>query len=55
MIDANFRLKRKSKNINDDPELAPGWAYMVEETRYQTHLENYVHEKEVSNSELFSY
>jgi hypothetical protein len=34
-VDANFKLKRKNRGIND-PELAPGWASFVEEGAYQT-------------------
>jgi hypothetical protein len=38
-IDANFRLKRRivSKDVVD-PGLSRGWAYFVDDTRYQEHL-----------------
>ena len=36
--DANFRLKRKEKGTREDPELAPGWAYFVEDSAYQEEL-----------------
>jgi hypothetical protein len=36
-MDANFKLKGKDRDIND-PELAPGWAFFVEETRFQEHI-----------------
>ncbi|KAI0047219.1 hypothetical protein FA95DRAFT_1465725, partial [Auriscalpium vulgare] len=39
-VDANFRLKLKDRNLRD-LELAPGWAYYVEETAYQHHLKNH--------------
>jgi hypothetical protein len=37
-MDANFRVrlrKNKTKRSDDDPELEPGWACMVEEEVYQ--------------------
>jgi hypothetical protein len=46
-VDANFKLKRKNRGI-DDPELAPGWASFVEEGAYQNHIRNYVDQPEVS-------
>ena len=48
MIDANFRLKRKLKKNTDDPDLADGAAYFVEDTRYKRHLKTHVNETEVS-------
>lgn len=45
-MDANFKLKGKDRGIND-PELAPGWASFVEESRFQEHLKNYVGQSEV--------
>ena len=46
-IDANFRLKLKSRNIRD-PELAPGSLYFVDVVKFQEHLKNHVDEGEVS-------
>ena len=48
MIDANFRLKRKAKDITDDPDLANGEAYFVEDKRYKDHLKRYLNENEVN-------
>lgn len=45
-VDANFKLKRKDRGIND-PELAPGWGSFVEERGYQDHIKNYVEQPEV--------
>ena len=45
-VDANFKLKRKNRGI-DNPELAPGWASFVEETRYQVYIKDYVDQPEV--------
>jgi hypothetical protein len=45
-VDANFKLKRKNRGI-EDLELAPGWASFVEEGRYQDHLKKYVDQPEV--------
>jgi hypothetical protein len=45
-MDANFKLKGKDRGIND-PELAPGWASFVEETRFQEYIKNHVEQPEV--------
>lgn len=45
-VDVNFRSGLKDKGIHD-PELAPGWAYFVEESRYQAHLKNHLDQEEV--------
>ena len=45
-MDVNFKLKGKDCGIND-PELAPGWASFVEETRLQKHIKDYVEQPEV--------
>lgn len=37
MVDANFKLKSKDRNA-DDIELAPGWAYYVEDSRVKAHV-----------------
>ena len=46
-IDANFRLKLKTRGIKD-PELGSGLAYFVETTKFQNHLKSHSHEGEVS-------
>ncbi|TFK51470.1 hypothetical protein OE88DRAFT_1735365 [Heliocybe sulcata] len=46
-IDANFRLKLKKRDLVD-VELAPGWAYFVEESGYQRFLRSHIEESEVS-------
>jgi hypothetical protein len=46
-VDANFKLKGKSRGISD-VELMPGWALFVEEEPYQRYLENYVDQPEVN-------
>jgi len=48
-IDANFRLKLKTRGIND-PELGSGLAYFVETTKFRKHLKNHSHEGEVNLS-----
>ena len=45
MMDANFRARCKDRGF-DDIELAPGWAYYVEENGYQAHLLARANEKE---------
>jgi hypothetical protein len=45
--DANFRAGLKDRGIRDI-ELAPGWAYFVEEHRFQAHIKNHLDQKEVS-------
>ena len=45
-MDANFKLKRKDRSIKD-PELAPGWAFFVEETHFQEHIKSYMDQPEV--------
>ncbi|TFK61245.1 hypothetical protein BDN72DRAFT_732128, partial [Pluteus cervinus] len=38
-IDANFRLKRRLVSSNEnDPSLGGGWAYFVDQAKYQDHL-----------------
>ncbi len=46
MIDANFRARCKDRGI-EDIELAPGWAYYVEEKAYQAHVAACKGQKEV--------
>ena len=50
-IDANFRLKLKTRGIKD-PELRSGLAYFVNTVKFQEHLKNHVHDNEVSLSIL---
>jgi len=45
-IDANFRAGLKDRGLSDI-ELAPGWAYLVEELKYQHHIKTYLNHKEV--------
>ena len=45
-IDANFRLKLKSRGIKD-PELGAGLAYFVDPVKFQAHLHNHAREEEV--------
>lgn len=45
-VDGNFKLRLKERGITD-PELAPGWAYFVEEDNYQEFLKDFVDEPEV--------
>lgn len=37
MLDANFRLKLKDRNIDDEP-LGPGLAYYVKSDGYMEHV-----------------
>lgn len=55
-IDANFRLKRKDRGVLQDPELGPGWAYMVNETAYQEELRKRKEEPiEVSSDDVYEW
>jgi hypothetical protein len=45
-VDGNFKLRLKDRGITD-PELAPGWAYFVEEENYQTFIKDFIDETEV--------
>ena len=46
-MDANFRLKLKSRGIQD-PELGSGLAYFVNNEKFVKHLQNHVGEDNVS-------
>jgi hypothetical protein len=46
-MDANFRLKLRDRQIKNDPELGPGWAYCVNEKSYQEEMEQYGDQTEV--------
>ena len=48
MLDANFRLKSKDREIKSDPSLGSGLAYYVEETRYRDYLSTCPEQTEVS-------
>lgn len=48
-IDANFRLKLKSRGIND-PELGSGLAYFVNNVKFDAHLGSRVDEGNVGVS-----
>ncbi|KDR65963.1 hypothetical protein GALMADRAFT_232763 [Galerina marginata CBS 339.88] len=49
-IDANFKLKSKSRGLKD-LELMPGWGPFVEESAYQDYITNYVDEPEINTCE----
>ena len=51
-MDANFRLKQKSRGIQD-PELGSGLAYFVNADKFEAHLKNHTNEEDVSISDLF--
>jgi len=46
-VDANFRLTLKDKGLKDIA-LGPGWAYQVEETRFQNHITSILDQREVT-------
>ena len=48
-IDANFRLKLKTRGIKD-PELGSGLAYFVNAVNFEEHLKSQADEEEVSIS-----
>lgn len=48
MLDANFRLKSKDREIKSDPALGSGYAYYVNEDNYQAYLKNCPEQTEVS-------
>jgi hypothetical protein len=47
-IDANFRLKLKTRGIKD-PELGSGLAYFVNTEKFEAHLKSRADEEEVSS------
>lgn len=51
-IDANFRLKLKSRGIKD-PELGSGLAYFVNGEKFEAHLKNHIDDDNVSISDTF--
>lgn len=46
-IDANFRLKLKTRGIKD-PELGSGLTYFVNAEKFEAHLKGYADEEDVS-------
>lgn len=48
-MDANFRLKSRDRGILNDPALAPGWAYFVDDPPYKELMKQYGDQKEVKN------
>lgn len=48
MLDANFRLKSKDREIQSDPALGSGLAYYVQEDDYQEYLKTCPEQTEVS-------
>ena len=51
-MDANFRLKLKSRGIQD-PELGSGLAYFVNAAKFEAHLKDHENEGDVSISDPF--
>ena len=51
-MDANFRLKLKSRGIQD-PELGSGLAYFVNNAKFEAHLKNHVGEDNVGVSPFY--
>jgi len=51
-VDANFRLKLKSRGISD-PEIGSGWSYFVGNKEYSKHISQTTIETEVSPLGLF--
>ena len=47
VMDANFRLKSKDRDIKSDPALGSGLAYYVEESAYQEYLKGCPEQTEV--------
>ncbi|KDQ33848.1 hypothetical protein PLEOSDRAFT_1073975 [Pleurotus ostreatus PC15] len=46
-IDANFKLKSKSRGL-EDVELDPGWSYFVNDARYKAHLLKHSDQPEIN-------
>jgi hypothetical protein len=46
-INANFRLKNKSRGVLNDPPLGDGWAHWVPESPYKEYLSEYGFQTEV--------
>ena len=40
MVDANFKLRLKDKGL-PDAHLAPGWAYYVEDGKFESYLKEH--------------
>ena len=52
MMDANFHLRLKTKNIKNDVALGDGQSYFVKDNPYKEHLKSVSKEKEVRKSHL---
>jgi hypothetical protein len=53
-VDACFCFKRRQvSNYKLDPELAPGWAYLVEWEPYRSYLYNFTDQQEVHKYFIF--
>lgn len=50
-MDANFRLKHKNRKL-PDVDLAPGWAYYVEENGYKEYVKARGGEVEVRSPDI---
>ena len=46
-VDANFRMKGRWIK-GEDPGLGTGWAYFVNDDKYQAYLSGFKHQNEVS-------
>lgn len=51
-IDANFRLKLKTRGIRD-PELGSGLAYFVNASKFEVHLKSRVDQDDVNIADTF--
>lgn len=51
MVDANFKLKLKDKGIADT-HLASGWAYFVDDKKFQAYLQEHSGDQSEVNSWL---
>lgn len=49
MMDANFKLKSKDRGASDI-DLAPGWAYYVEDTKFRKHVAKFGYLKEENST-----
>ena len=52
MLDANFRLKLKDRDIKSDPALGSGLAYYVEENAYHEYLKGCPEQTEVRTLQI---
>lgn len=47
-MDANFRLKLRDRSVKNDKELAPGWSYFVEDSKYQAIMSTFGDQVEIN-------